>query len=288
MKRVAALMTCHNRMEKTINCLVSLDKAVKATPSILVDIYLTDDGSTDGTSCVVQERFPNVTLLKGNGMLFWAGGMRNSWKAALKKEYDTYLLLNDDTEISLDLFQEMKRTHLQTIAQYGKEGIYIGSTREKSGSKITYGGSIITNSFFYSTNKLIPNGTIQLCDLGNANIMFVTNEVVKKIGILSEGYVHGAADYDFTLKAGRKKIPVVVMGKFCGECDYDHAEVYENFCDKSLRERIRYLYNPLGLAFDDKVRYMKINFPYRLPFVLGLAWFKVFFPRIFLSLNKLR
>ena len=38
--------------------------------------------------------------------------------------------------------------------------------------------------------------------------MMVAREVVEKIGILSEGYVHGVADYDYTLKAVKKNIPV--------------------------------------------------------------------------------
>lgn len=288
MERIAVLLTCHNRKDKTINCIQSLKKAIIEAPSLEVDIYLTDDGSTDGTGKIINEQFPEVIILKGNGFLFWAGGMRNSWREALKNEYDGYLLLNDDTNVTNDILDEIIKVHQQTTKIYGAEGIYVGSTKDSTKGKISYGGSIITNRFFYKTKRLEPNGTIQLCELGNANIMCVSKEVVSRIGILSKDYVHGAADYDYTLKARKKKIPVVIMSKYCGECDNDHPDVYENFNKLPFKGRVKRLYNPSGLAYRDRLRYMQKNFPYRFPFVLVLGWLQILFPRFFISYNRTR
>ena len=46
MKRIAILLTVHNRIDKTIKCLTSLFNSGYESYSLSLDIYLTDDGST--------------------------------------------------------------------------------------------------------------------------------------------------------------------------------------------------------------------------------------------------
>jgi len=49
MARIAILFTCHNRRVKTLSCLNSIEKQA-AQGWGKPDIYLVDDGSTDGTA----------------------------------------------------------------------------------------------------------------------------------------------------------------------------------------------------------------------------------------------
>ena len=51
--KTAALLTCHNRKEKTLACLKSLYRNMPE-----VDVYLTDDGCADGTAEAVKSIFP--------------------------------------------------------------------------------------------------------------------------------------------------------------------------------------------------------------------------------------
>ena len=89
--RIAAIITCHNRKDKTLACLKSL---LQIAPTI--DVYLTDDGSTDGTSEAVRQQCPQVQIIQGDGNLFWSRGMYIAWKEAVKSDYEYYLWLNDD------------------------------------------------------------------------------------------------------------------------------------------------------------------------------------------------
>ena len=43
------------------------------------------------------ERHPDVRLLRGNGQLYWNGGMRRAFGEAMAADYDYYLWMNDDT-----------------------------------------------------------------------------------------------------------------------------------------------------------------------------------------------
>lgn len=102
-KKIAVLLTCFNRRDKTVRCLQSLANTyVSSGVSLDVDVYLTDDGCKDGTSEAVRSmNLPfGIHLLMGDGTLYWNGGMINSWSAAVKNGgYDGYLWLNDDTVV---------------------------------------------------------------------------------------------------------------------------------------------------------------------------------------------
>ncbi|NER11531.1 Glycosyltransferase, GT2 family [Muriicola jejuensis] len=289
--RVAALYTCFNRREKTIRSLTRLYAALdKTKEDIKLSVFLTDDDSSDGTSRAVSEKFPMVHLLKGNGSLYWAGGMRNSWNEARKGDFDAYLLLNDDTDVYEHLFDSIAETNTFCIANYGTNGIYVGTTLDTASNEISYGGSVFVNRFL-ATMKRVPFDvkTPQKCELGNANIMWVPKEVVAKIGILSEGYIHGMADYDYTLKALNNNIPILVIPGIQGECVNDHSNPYASFIHLNFRERVRMLYNPVGLDFRSQVHHMKKHFPIRLPIFYLMGWFKVFFPRYYYrKFQKLR
>ena len=287
MQSIAILLTCFNRKQKTLNALEHLFVAYnRVKDSIKVEIYLTDDGSTDGTGEAVKSRYSDAHILKGNGELYWAGGMRNSWKEALKGNHDFYLLLNDDTDTYDSFFEELLETHSFCLNTYKQSGIYIGSTIDGITKKISYGGNVFTNRFLAKYVKVVPNTeTPQECELGNANIQLVHKDVVEKIGVLSEGFHHGLADFDYTLKARRKNIPVLITPNILGVCTNDHDNPFETFHQLTLKERVKKLYNPVGLDFRSNLQYMRRNFIYRLPIVFLVGWLKVIFPKFYF--NKL-
>jgi GT2 family glycosyltransferase len=207
--------------------------------------------------------------------------MRKSWKSALEKNFDGYLLINDDTIINSNLFDEILNTHNFSKSEYEIPGIYVGSTKDPFTNERTYGGAKLTNKFLFKYEKLSPSGNVQECDLGNANIMYVPNKIVEKIGILNDGYIHGAADYDYTLKAKKNKIPVLITPNYCGKCVNDHPNLYLKFREVNIKKRIRILLSPTGLAFRDQLRFMRRYFPFRLPFILISGLLKIIFPKLY-------
>lgn len=281
-KSFAVLYTCFNRKDKTLKALNSLYKAFEQFDGgWTMHIYLTDDGSTDGTSVAVAKQFPDVNILSGNGSMYWAGGMRNSWNKAKDGNYDAYLLLNDDTELKSDLFLKIFRTDDYSIEKNGVSGIYIGVTIDSVTKQQTYGGLVFSNRFLGTARRLPIGDSPQRCELGNANIMWVSKNVMEKIGILAKGYVHGMADYDYSMNASDKGLPVYAMSGVSGICDNDHGNTYEKFIGLSFSKRLKFLYHPVGLDFKSQVYHMKKNFPLRLPVFLAMGYFKVLFPKFY-------
>ena len=285
MKKIAVIITFHNRKNKTLACLKQLFKSFNSgINQTELTVFLTDDGSSDGTSDAINANFSsyNIKILQGTGALYWAGGMRKAWSEAIKENFDGYLLLNDDTLVSDDVFNEILNAHEFCKKEFKTGGIYIGTTHSTHNKKIiTYGGIKILNYWRQSFMRVIPNGIApQSCDLGNANIMYVCNNVVQKIGILYKGFTHGLADYDYTLTAKKNNIPVLVTTNVCGICDNDHVFNYSLFENKTLKERINFAYFPLGFEFNNYLIYNARNFWYRVPFVFVIGWIRIFFPSL--------
>ena len=68
-ERVEVLIAIHNRREKTLDCLTHLYRQ-QMPNNYLLEVYLVDDGSTDGTADAVNVCFPEVTIIGGTGALF--------------------------------------------------------------------------------------------------------------------------------------------------------------------------------------------------------------------------
>lgn len=96
MQTIAVLLTVFNRKDKTLKCLQHLFNQLPIE-GYSIDVYLTDDGCTDGTPEAVKEQYPQVNIIHGDGNLFWNRGMYTAWEKAAQKGYDFYLWLNDDT-----------------------------------------------------------------------------------------------------------------------------------------------------------------------------------------------
>ncbi|MCB0846867.1 MAG: glycosyltransferase, partial [Bacteroidetes bacterium] len=61
--QIAVAMTCHNRRPKTVNCLERLYAQEGINENFSLDIFLVDDGSTDGTAQEVEKQFPQVNII---------------------------------------------------------------------------------------------------------------------------------------------------------------------------------------------------------------------------------
>jgi GT2 family glycosyltransferase len=303
MIQLAILLTCHNRKDKTIKSLSSLLKALEVYNKknnnrhglIKSEIYLTDDGCTDGTTAAIEAIFhsEDIHILKGDGNLYWAGGMRFAWKEALKssKKWDYYLLLNDDTILLENAFDELINTHMYCLNKYNRTGIYSGITCDSvDHSKITYGGDVFINRFTGSRKRLGVSAEPQLCDFTNANIVLLSSEIVNKIGFFYEGYIHGAADFDYTYQARKKGIPVLITAKPCGICDHDHdseKDCEDKIRSMSLRDRRKFFTHPLHSSAD-YLTLVRRTQPLKFPITCLFRFLNVYFPSLYYKLNAKR
>ena len=287
MKRIAVLITCYNRQEKTMTCLKSL-LAADLSADYHLSVFLVDDGSTDGTGETVKKKIPQVNVIQGNGNLFWAGGMRLAWKEALKEHFDFYFLLNDDTILYPNAINLLIDAHTYALEKFNQGGIYVGSTNDPETKEFTYGGHKLLSKISSRSQPVKPQAEIiQSCDFANANILLVSNNVVESIGILSDKFTHSVADYDYTLTASRKGFPLLVCSDYCGVCVDEHGKNWlpGNY---PVSERIKYLRSPKHLAYKEYLFYIKHHFPFYYPIAFLKLWAKTLFPSIWDNFKKVK
>jgi GT2 family glycosyltransferase len=94
--RIAAVMAVHNRRDLTLACPDSL-RAQQLLGGTL-DVFVLDDATTEDRAAAIVELHPDAWLLRGDGQLYWNGGMRRPFSQAMAVDYDYYLWMNDDTK----------------------------------------------------------------------------------------------------------------------------------------------------------------------------------------------
>ena len=134
MKRIAVLMTVHNRRETTLRCLQLLYRQQYDISRFSVDVFMTNDGCTDGTDDAVRNQFPDAQIIQGDGSLYWNRGMYEAWKVAEQQDFDYYLWLNDDTLLYCNSISEL----LACSVRQNNSVIVVGSVCEHGNkTKIT-------------------------------------------------------------------------------------------------------------------------------------------------------
>ncbi|MGJ7918461.1 glycosyltransferase family 2 protein [Massilia sp. LXY-6] len=247
--RIAVILSCFNRKQKTLDA-IGCVLAQSALEQVTIDFFVTDDGSQDGTSEAVLARYPEIRILKGNGRLFWNGGMRLAWSEAFKGSYDFFLWLNDDTFLFPDSVRRMLETHALGLGRHGKAGIVVGSTQDEQG-RTSYGGERQKGPLRPLTLKTVAaQSHIQSCDTFNGNCVLISNAAAAVLGNLDSHFVHAIGDTDYGLRAKRAGIPMWIMPGHAGRCVNDHYQT-GSFTDRSLPLRLRFrrVMEPKGLPW---------------------------------------
>lgn len=209
MLKIAVLLTVHDRQEKTLNCLRALMKQ-DLPDGYALDVYLTDDGCTDGTPEAVAEEFPEVTIIKGDGNLFWNRGMFYAWETASKTyDYDYYLWLNDDTI----LFGNALKTMISAAITM-KDAVIVGPTCSRFNNLQTTYSGLDKNG-----NIIPPNGKTQQCHTFHGNIVLIPRTIFHKVGNLDYAYQHALGDFDYGLCVIRAGFENIISPIHCGTCE---------------------------------------------------------------------
>jgi len=199
---VYIIIPVHNRKNITLKCLETLKQCGD------LDRYYTvvvDDGSTDGTSEAITNLYPEVTILTGDGNLWWTGAIKKGMEYAYQQGADYFIWLNDDCLVSNNTISELlKFSYQNNYTIIGVQGYRLDNLEV-----IAFGGKKETiNGYKYINNK---NKEIQSCQLLSGNLVCLPKSIITKIGFPDDITVpHYGGDSLYLIKARNKGFKLFV------------------------------------------------------------------------------
>lgn len=199
----AIVIVSWNGKDDLLKCLASLEKLSPPRPRIV----LVDNGSSDGTAAAVRERFPGVELLILPENLGFAGGNNRGIEAALKGDIEYVCLLNNDTVVDPDFFNEL----LRAAREYPRAGIF-GSrilylsrpeTVWSQGIRISPRTGRVLTTHHNRPAREIP-GTPNNVDGVSGAAMLLRAETLRETGLFEEDFFLCFEDLDLCLRAREK------------------------------------------------------------------------------------
>jgi GT2 family glycosyltransferase len=239
-------MTCHNRREQTLRCLGVLSS--QDLPDTDLRVYLTDDGSTDGTSVAISAVDLPIEVIAGSGELYWAAGMAIAERAAMGDDPDLLLWLNDDVVLDPDGL-----SRLLTIHEQAPDAIVVGIVRDPDTGGSTYGGRNRRGRHQQRFSSVPHADRIQRANAFNGNVVLIPRSARRIVGPIDGLFAHAYADDDYSLRATKLGVPILCGAGTVGICPPNPARAAPTI----MRRAWRQLQAPKGLPWRSQVRYLR-------------------------------
>lgn len=254
---IGVVMTCFNRREYTLKCLRHLYQQTALQQGVELSIFMTDDGSKDGTADAVAKEFPDTTILHGNGSLFWNGGMNMAYGEALKHNLDYYLWMNDDTFLFDDALERLLATHRDRTEKGMEKAIVLGGCLDPRTRKFSYGGFQRVSRWTLKMIDVQPGEEPRQCTSNTGNCVLIPKSVAAVVGNIEPFYTHRWGDPDYGLRAGKKGCTVWLAPGFVAECEANPTAERWTDTSLSLKERIKDFHSLKGYIKKDWFFYVK-------------------------------
>jgi GT2 family glycosyltransferase len=193
------------------------------------EVLVIDDGSIDGTLKMLMEDFPWVHTVSGDGRLWWAGAILRGMETALAAGAECICWLNDDSLPEQGSLELLVRLAVENKAVCG------GVCRTLDGAFV-YSGGIMKHRWPRCV-ATSPNPTEPLLPVEwlHGNLVAIPASVCVRIGLPDGRWIkHNFADVDFTLRAHRAGIPVLLVPAAVGVADRNDTASYWSWADARL------------------------------------------------------
>ena len=193
---VYVITAVHNRINITERFIESL---ANQTYVERIHFLMVDDGSTDGTDKMVRRRYPDSTILYGDGNLFWGGALDMAYKyfsRQLLRDDDVIFYFNDDAKLGDDYIQ----TAVKLLSAHPNDLITGCAYGMKTKQQLD--GAVDFDLRNGHVNRL-PAGSIGNC--ASTRALCMSARTYKDIGGFHPVLLpHYASDYEYTLRAAKK------------------------------------------------------------------------------------
>ncbi|MCD8291073.1 MAG: glycosyltransferase family 2 protein [Prevotella sp.] len=190
MKQLFVIIVTYNGSEWIDRCLQSVfASSVKST------IVVVDNGSTDGTISIIQERYPSVKLLETGENLGFGKANNKGIIYAIDHGAEYVYLLNQDAWVDSDVFEVLIK-QMELNPRYGiLSPIQINARRNAVDSNFLH-GSISEKRCPHLKSDLLMHEVKDVYEtyFVMAAHWLVSVEAIKKVGMFSDAFSHYGED----------------------------------------------------------------------------------------------
>ena len=234
-----------NRKDFTFNFLKSLRKQTFKDFKIII----VDDGSTDKTSEMIIDNFPEIILLQQEGDLWWSEATNIGVKHAIDMGASLIITINNDTLLEENLLQELSdysklypNNLLSPIGLHHETNVLIDG-----GWNINWKTAKYKNMLDLVDSSL--ENKFHTVNVSPARCLLIPVKVFEEIGFFdSLNFPQAVADFDFTTRATKAGFKVLV-------CHNAKIKIYpldsgsvDIIINKSIKNYFLHLFGRKGLG----------------------------------------
>ena len=200
--RVVAVVLSYNGREDTLAALASLRG---------IETVVVDNGSTDGSTDAVEERFPEVELVRAGVNLGFAGGNNVGIRRALDRGADWVLLLNNDATVEQGLLDALA----QAAAARPDAGVLACKVLYADADRLWYAGAgfhpYLGRSRHRGFGRPDAPGALEDTERATGAAMAVSRAAIEEVGLLDEELFLYTEDLEWSLRIRNAGFAVVYV-----------------------------------------------------------------------------
>jgi GT2 family glycosyltransferase len=166
----------------------SLTSLFANTSKQAIKVIVVDNASTDGSTEMLHENFPDVQVIKNQTNIGFSKASNQGIRVALANGAYHILLLNNDVEIKESNWLHTLTTVLESDLKTG----IVGCKLVYPDAKIQHAGGIISlRGAYHRGEKQKDKGqydNVEFVDYVTGAALLIKTEVIRKIGLLDEGF----------------------------------------------------------------------------------------------------
>lgn len=211
--RVSVILVNYNGLPYNDTCIMSV---LESEWDGELDIYVVDNGSTDGSMEAMEERWgkdPRLSFLYMGENLGFSAANNAGIRKALQNGSDYIMLLNNDTSVEKTMIRDLAQAQkkhgncitVPKIFYYDRPGMIwsAGGGLSKIVKKpFSFGENQNDSPEFDSEKK---------CANGNGCCLFLDREVMEKVGYLDESFFLYYEDTEFCMRAGECGVDIIYV-----------------------------------------------------------------------------